>query len=270
MPDPKSKNSIQTIFTSGRNMLCSYCGAYTPSLGPVTICHVCENIIDARGNGLASAQNAQYEDIKSFNDLLDSNRYNEAIELNKKISASKEVPQYTYVLGLAYIKYSNYENSLISHELEGFMETNSVHRENAGKYYSNARMLFSKAIFQANKLAGFNAHNTLDTDYLMLLANLRMDNLPEAKIALQRIGSYSNRYIYAYSNMIFNIAAGDYKLALNLSDSMLRSSDYPINALYYKAFALMKLKKKKQALEIADKLKNTLKYANLDVFYAKE
>jgi tetratricopeptide (TPR) repeat protein len=227
---------------SGRVLMCPFCGAYTTSINNQGICHSCENIIALDRSALMKNESALCTMLDDYNKQLSAQDYEAALKAYDTVLAKYPTPNYMYVKALTYISYSNYELSKIRYDLPGFMEDNSVHRENSSRMFSSAKLLFNKAIYHANSATAQPSDSvTYGSEYIMFLSAIKLGDLASAKSHLDRIRASNNLYISAYAGVVLDSSLGNFEAVSHAADSMLKSNNFPVNILYYVAYAQFKL-----------------------------
>ncbi|MGC8537590.1 MAG: hypothetical protein ACP5MZ_01220 [Candidatus Micrarchaeia archaeon] len=245
---------------NSRSLMCQFCGAYTPAIENHGVCHICENVISSDRAALMKSNSDICKMLDDYNKQISSSDFDSALKTYDSIIAKYPAPNYTYAKALAYISYSNYELSKIRYDLPGFMEENSAHKEMASRLFSSAKMLLSKAIFDASKQASAPPGQipTYGTSYLLFLAAIKLGDIAAAKSYLGKLKASGNAYLSSYAEIIFDSNTNNFSGLLNSADLMLKSKDFPINIFYYISYALFKLGKRADSEKLTAELQKVL------------
>ena len=250
---------LNALVKNGRSLMCPFCGAYTLSINNQGICHICENVISSDRTALMKNESSLCALLDDYNKGIAGSDFDSALKTYDSILAKYPTPNHTYVKALTCISYSNYELLKIRYDLPGFMEENSVHREAASTLFSSAKLLFNKALFNAERVGAQSPNQPIyGINYMMFLSAIKLGDLAGAKSYLKNLKSSGNSYISAYAEIVFDSNIGDFKALLGSADSMLKGKDFPINIFYYIAYALFKLGRRADSEKLSRMLAKTL------------
>ncbi len=231
------------IAKSGSVASCPYCGSKTIYAGSYCFCSGCEALIyPAKSNSQSAEITEAVSAISKAGATADFKGAISACDAAFSISKS---PWFLYIKGIVQIEASNNETSLISYDKPGFMEENAEHRYNASELYAAARLSLFKAV---NTVVSTSKEApALDTNYLAFLASIKLKDYQAAKHYLDVLSGHNNDTAVSYSKMLLFNGVGTYRDSLLNAEKLLSKTQFSVNALYYAAFALFKLKKKKEA-----------------------
>lgn len=244
-------------------LMCECCGVETASVGDMCICSNCENMVVTNRNILEKKDHVLLDTLDKINKSLSEFKYDDAIALYEKLMADRKEPSLMYAAAIAYLKYSNYEIMQIGYQKPGFMEGNTMYRDNASKLTSTAKKLLTKSISTANAEVA-KGNNSLNLVYTCFLAAVKMENVKGAQYTVQIIQKMGNEYIYNYSQMVFDAMIDNHDDVIKVADKLTKKDSFSINAFYYIALALFKKGKSKDAKLILEGLNGLIKSQNLE------
>lgn len=260
---------INAVLGVNQRFMCQFCGISTPTAGDSGVCGNCENIISSTREDLAAHNRDLVNQLDSFNDLLSNNNYEEATKAYEVIMGKYNLAPYYYVGGLNYIKYSNYEISNIRYDLEGFMEANAVHRQNASEHFSHAKLLLNKCVSVGKKTMSSSQGNEFSTNYIMLLSYIKLGNLRAAESTLKNLEVDKYNYLFSYAKVVLDVALGEYRDAIRNANLMMDSGTFPLALVYYLAFSFFKTKNYTDAEKLSTSLNENMPNANIQSLLAE-
>ncbi len=231
---------------------CIYCAEETLCGSEISICSSCECIIHSGSStSISGSIAAQLQIIKSS---IAAGNYEAAGLAYDEIIKEKPLAQYLYAKGVMLIDYSNAIVREIRYNLEGLMDQNAKMRDESFKIDAEAKKLFAKAIYMLQ--SGDIATKDVESQYILFLCYLRMGKIRGAHDVLSTISMGENVMISEYASLLYSQAIMDYKESEKRSEAMFALSGFPVNLLYYKAFCEFKKGEIKDAIKIADALKD--------------
>jgi hypothetical protein len=259
----KIASSVEAVAKGGLYTSCRYCGEETLSSGEMAICTGCENILTYIKNAPAGVPDAQLQRAGEILKYTASGDFRSAADQYSNSASGAEEPQFIYAEALFYIRYSNHETGLISHELHGFMEDNISHRDAAAKLYSTAKLKLNKAIYQIGAERASGAKSIL-LDFTEFLSHIKLGNVYEAKSLLDAIKAYGNEYVYRYALTSYAAQVSDFSGILANAEFFGSAENFSMSGLYYVLWALFKTERKKDARVLAEVLHKYMKSESLE------
>ena len=244
---------LDKVAGSGVVVMCQYCGALTPTLGNLAICHSCESAISRDGDALARRSADMVEAIGTIKTQLAAYKYDDAMASYEALYAKYGDPALLYAEGLVCNACSNHEVSLISYAREGFMEENTLHRDEAARRAARARLLFNKSLNAYT--AALEKESSPATMYMAFLAHIKLGNLRAAESMLDGLAGSGSHYLHAYAKIVFNSASGRFGELAADAERLMKPDLWSVNAFYYMALALLKAHDSKAALKLVRALK---------------
>lgn len=259
---------LESLKGSFAPLMCSYCGTETQSIGSTCMCSNCELIVSGTRGALTKRDHVLVDSLDRINNSIEGGEYEDALAVYENLLKQSSDPALMYAAAAAYLKQSNYETSQISYSKEGFMEDNTVHRNNGAKLASAAKKYLARAIstVQDDIVKG---NRSFDLVYNMFLAQVKMDNMRAAQECLNMLKNLGNSYVYDYASMVFESALGRYDRLANASGKLMAKDNFSINAFYYAGFALLKSKKLEDSKELLHSLAGMLRNPNIDALIAE-
>ncbi|MEM3260689.1 MAG: hypothetical protein QXI95_02545 [Candidatus Micrarchaeaceae archaeon] len=245
--------SLKKFVAAGKLLACPVCGAETISIGENGICSNCEMEISKTKKELEADAEA-YEKLNSYMLFIGENDYGSAINAYEELAANRGL-QYRYMQGLNYIKWSNYEASLVNYEGKGFIEDNAIHAEASIEHYSRARLIMHEVIAKAENEQG-NA-------YVAFMASMQLRDAAQASFWLDRIESENGSFLHSYAEIAYKSLIGDFNGVLAKAEELAKSKSYPFTLYYYATLALFRLGKYKEAKNLAAEMNKHASMANL-------
>ncbi|MGD0729032.1 MAG: hypothetical protein ABR981_03070 [Candidatus Micrarchaeaceae archaeon] len=258
-------NRLQALEQDAHLLICDYCGVETLSIGDIGICSNCECIITTSKQNLEGTDHLLLGSLNSILENTAKSNYGAVVETYNGLIAERKLPQFLYAAALSHIKYSNHEITLINYLKPGFMDDNTVHRNNAAKLASSAKKLLTKAIKMAkDELA--ESKGSMNLQYTLFLAQLKMNMLRASKSSLDELKKLAsdttqginNEYVYNYASMIFEAKREKYDSVTKIAKSLMLRESFSINAYYYTALAFFKERKLADAKALLDLLNNKI------------
>lgn len=228
--------------------MCLYCGADTVSFGGETFCSNCELIVKNNRGKLIALVPDIVNSLDAINKLLKNRNFSEANDRYSSIINTVDDPIFLYAYGIFLIMYSNFNLSKISYYREGFMEENIGYRKDSWKIYGNARMFLYRCIDKTEKNHDLNS---LQKRFVIFLSMVKLGNIRSANIELEKIKKLRNKHVYMYAKIVIDSNTGCYKQVIANSEKFLLDKYYPQNVVYYLAFALFKIGKIKESIQIS-------------------
>jgi hypothetical protein len=246
----------------GKTLMCTYCGAETPSLVNMGICSNCESTIHADRSALLGTDPELVKKLDAISKSVEDNDFEAAVKEYGSLKSESDEPSILYAEALAYIKYSNYEVSQISYDRKGFMEENAAHRERGTELMLTAKLLLAKA---AEMAAGEIGSGTTSPNlaYTLFLSRLKLGSIRGASEALKQIGGVGGSYVAEYAGVVLSASVGRYDDLIKRADLMIKSNFGSLSLLYYVAFALFKKGDVEESAAILKELKGLSKNANI-------
>lgn len=245
-----------------RSVMCRICGSHTPVYGDVGICYNCENLIFTNINTSIPQENELAEMLVSYNKKILEEDYANAISEYESLLKKYNMPQYLYMNGINYLKYSNYKISQIKYDRLGFMEENSDYKKESIDLFSQAGLFFNKTISTAKQLLQEKDTALYGTLYLIFLSYMKLDDLRGGNYYLEKLKNL-NDFVFDYSEIIFDSAIENYDGVLKKSDLMIKKGEIPFTLFYYVAFALFKKRKYKNAQNLLAALHEIIPNSNI-------
>ena len=239
-------DGLKSFEVSNRKVLCKYCGSKTRTRGRICVCSNCELINTFMQKNALDSELVQW--LEQYNEFIEDENYPFAINIYNQIIGIYKTQEYFYVHGINYIKYSNFMVDRIRYDRDGFMEENAAYKKASNEIYYNARLFFYKSMNIVDAQMKSGSSDMIELLYSRLLVQIKIGDMRGASDSLERMALSENKYLYDYSNILFNDACNNPKIVLNYIDIMIdNNDDYPITIFYYLAKSLYKNKDYKNA-----------------------
>ncbi len=247
---------------SVQRTMCCYCGNENVASGDYWICFHCESVNRATLLSMKLNDQGLVSTLLEVNRYLLGNEYLNAINEYQKLVARYNEPEMLYNTGLIYMQYSNYQVSLIRYDRKGFMEENSLYREEASALASKAKLILNKASAMCQAKIKENGRNEF-IDHTIFMINIKLGRLKSAIVALDSQENHNNEFLVNYEHMVLSAETKDYAATASYATKLLQKGMFSANAFYYIAWALFKTGRSKEALELLSALGKELQGGNV-------
>ena len=253
---------IEEGLRHSRSVMCRTCGSHTPIYGNEGICYNCENLIVTERDSLIMGDELARM-LDSYNKKIMDGDYADAISEYESLLKKYDMPQYLYMNGINYLKYSNYKVSQIRYDRAGFMEENSDYKKESIDLFSQARLFFNKTITAAKQSLPEKDIASDSALYLIFLSYMKLDDFRGGEYYLKKLMNLNN-FLSDYSEIIFDSAIENYDSILKKCDLMLKKGEFTFTLFYYVAFALFKKRRYKKAQNILAALSKIIPNSSID------
>ncbi len=249
-------NIIDKLGTVSRTM-CVYCGNNNVPSGDMWLCAYCENANSGSMSSIKLKDTSLVNSLSIVTTAIAKNDFKTAIIEYDKIITRYGEPGYMYNYGLLHFQFSNFLVGAIRYDRKGFMEENSILREQASIVASTAKKILNRAAFMCKTDMSTGKGNDL-TMYTMFIISIKLRKMKTARKAIELLNQLGNQYLTTYSEMVFNAEAGRYPELVNYATELVKKGQLSINAFYYIAWALFKDRKYADSKRILDALNKQL------------
>ncbi|MCL5430217.1 MAG: hypothetical protein M1504_01920, partial [Candidatus Marsarchaeota archaeon] len=226
------------------------------------ICFYCESVNYSAILALRSQDAELMNIVTRMNGFVSEGNYGEAINEHKKLFDKYNDPFYMHSFGMLYMQSSNHEIRMIRYDRKGFMEENAVHKKNAIDNMSEAKHIFSRTSTMCEKEFSMGNINALLL-YTYFMTNIKLRRLKTADRAIKMLSEEGSTFLVNYSKMVLEAELGNPNGVLD-SAAKLTGKDATINAYYYRAWALFRLKQYNYAKSIIESLTKYLANESTD------
>ena len=227
---------MERFCSRAKRLYCPYCGSESLAFAHFGICRTCEAPLSQRKADVSASDNALVAANAQIAKLYsDGDAEKAAAALDAKLSSHAE-PGFLLAAGLFYIRYSNDELKKIRYDLDGFMEENAMHRENAEKLMLHAKMLLNHSIKTAEKHDADGGGMSMN--YIPFLAEIKLGHIKGAEYHLGRIRRDENVYLKDYAEIVMHAHTKKAESLLEHCDRMIRDGKVNLNLFYYIGYAL--------------------------------
>lgn len=227
---------------------CGVCGAQIMYVAKKdAMCQFCESHSSASPKG-ANADSAKQLD--AIRDLIGGANWDAASTYFSAYAGQKTDPLLTYAAGIFYWYYSDSKYHNLDHNLFGYME------QNAKNMYDSLHITVTAKDYLYRAMKLIENQNDVAADegllYTKFIIDIRLKRPHMAAKTLQLLNAMkkSDR-ITEYANMVFAVITEDKSAAQKIAALM---DKHELNAYYYFAKSLVKMRKLGDALKVLDKV----------------
>lgn len=245
--------ALERALKHGKLLTCIYCGEETLCTGDWGFCSNCEMPVYIDHDALKGKYPEIYTRVGQLAEQVGSGMLDEAANTCDALVKYTNDPAYLYEKGLVLIKHSNHETMQIRYDLDGFMEDNTIHRNNASSFASMARGAFIGAINAEQQMLGMGKAS-LGATFVSFLCSIKLLNIREASLMCAELEKLDQSY-GDYARMVLELNLGHPDAVLGRADAMNGRGRFVLNGVYYAALAMMDRRRYDDAKRIGVMLK---------------
>ena len=232
--DEKAYMGYMNGFAGANRLFCGCCGTETPSVGPVTLCAYCENIVDSTMQQFAERAPTLASALNNIKGLADGGDFDGALAAYNALDAKMESPPMLYAQALLYIRYSNSVIGGINYTKQGFMYDNIDLRDRSLALISMSKRLLARAIaLLADSLGRADDYRQR---YLLFLCQMKFGKLRGAGESLAAIEKAGQAALAAYGHLVLDAKTGDLKDMEQRLRQLEKAGGVFLNSFYYSAY----------------------------------
>ncbi|MDE1833334.1 MAG: hypothetical protein KGH58_02855 [Candidatus Micrarchaeota archaeon] len=243
--DEKTYMGYMNAFAGANRLFCGCCGTETLSVGQMTLCAYCENIVDSTMQQFAERAPTIANSLANIKGLADGGDFAGALAAYKALDQKMESPQMAYAQALLYIRYSNSVLGGINYAKQGFMYENIDLRDKSLALISASKRLLARAIVLLTDSLGKT--DDFRQRYLLFLCQMKFGKLRGAEESLAAIERAGQGALAAYCHLLLDAKTGDIRdMELRLMQLEMAGNMF-LNSLYYSAYLDLKQGRAKSA-----------------------